>query len=344
VVFGFENYAIVDVIEANKECKVDEGDSLCSLICCMRESYNRWQNAKCSNNRRAAEFEGQFWRVSAIATLAYVSLSCGDTKGVEGYVAEAKKVAGCDDCDCGGEKGKLVVGLCGASVTGEVDVTGGDGITITEGGVINIDEVWLTAFVNNLLANIDLSGLFSQVATNVSDIAALNAALENISVRFTNHNILSFSYRFSWTANTLTDNRNAEGFVTDAFVQKMNGTGVSGWIENPRIVWVNAATSTAPAEIEVRLVGLEGLLPTTAFNNLNVVAQLVGRGAGATNTLATVTPVVFAIGTGGENTPLRFRVRFFVDNIGYVSQSYVSASTNNIGGDVHLSFFVTGKN
>lgn len=355
VVWTFATHTISDTLTGDVECVVDEDNQLCTLVCCMKEAYKRWDAARCANARTAADLELAFRRVTSLATLAYVSLSCGKGDITE-YVNEALKVAGCKDCDCGGEVGKQVVGLCGASTTGEVNVVGGTGITITTGGVVNVDTEWLTAFVNNIITALDLAILEAQVNTNTADITALessvdsafsqlnamNVTLTNIAGRFTNHNILSFSYRFGWLSNTLTDNRDGDGLITDAFVQKMNGTGVAGWLANPKITWINAATSNAPAEFEVELTGLEAVGAAFFFNNLNVVCTLVGRG-GATSGLGNIKPVVFNIGTGGENVLLRFRVRFWSDSFGYVSQSFVSANTANIGGDVHLSFFVTGK-
>ena len=357
VVWTFATHTISDTLTGDVECVVDENNQLCTLVCCMKEAYKRWDAARCANARTAADLELAFRRVTSLATLAYVSLSCGKGDITE-YVNEALKVAGCKDCDCGGEVGKQVVGLCGASSTGEVDVVAGTGITITAGGVVNVDTVWLTNFVNNIIAALDLAALQGQVDANTdavetaqegvdaafTQLNTINTLLTNVSTRFTNHNILSFSYRFRWLSNTLTDNRDGSGFVTDAFVQKMNGTGVAGWLANPKVTWVNAATSNAPAEFEVELLGTEGASVLTVFNNLNVVCTLVGRGSTATGALARVKPVVFNIGTGGENTLLRFRVRFWSESFGYVSQSFVSANTANIGGDIHLSFFVTGKN
>ncbi len=350
----FENYVILDVIRGDKECKVDEGDSLCSLICCMRESYKRWNDARCSNSRRASEFEDVFRRVTSIATLAYIGLSCGDVKGVEGYVSDAKKISGCGDCDCGdGTSGKLVVGLCGASTTGEVDVVGGDGITIGLGGVISVDESWLFSFVDNIILSLNIDGLKDQVEANASSIASLqgflgelfnlytvlNDGFQALSMNFSNHNILSFSYRFSWVNNVLTDNRSANNRILSPFVQRMNAS--NGWLDNPFVDWVNAASSNEPAELQFILSGFQS--PNVAFENLNVVCTLIGRSSNVTSLLGEIKPVVFAISSGGENTLLRFKVRFWSDSVGYLSQSLVSSNTSVLGGNVHLSFFVTGK-
>ena len=362
ITFDLGTYSISDVIKGNKECVVDEGDSLCSLNCCMKESFKRWHNARCSNNRRASEFEEQFKRVTSIATLAYLALSCGDTKGVEGYVAEAKKIAGCDDCDCGKEgSGKLVVGLCGASTTGEVDVTAGAGIVISGGGVISVDETWLSAFVNNIVNGLDLSALEAQVDSNTSDIteianiladAAIDGSISLVELAdslatlrlfFRNHEILTFSYRFEWTSGVLTDNRDSANRVVAPNCTIMNAVNNAGWINRPKVEWTHAPTSNLRAELVVTLDGFQTELPTSFFDRLNVLCDM--NYATLTNLSAgKVRPVVHTIGSNGENTALQFKVWFWSDDIGFMSQSYLSNNSGvALGGRPHISFLVTGN-
>lgn len=359
--WDFGTHIISDVISTSKECKVDEGESLCSLNCCMRESFKRWQNARCNNNRRVAEFEEQFRRVTSIATLAYIGLSCGDTKGVEGYVAEAKKIAGCDDCDCDGGSGKLVVGLCGASTTGEVDVTAGEGIVISEGGVISVDQTWLTTFVNNIISALDLTDLEMQVNTNEDNIdtiaqtlidagidgsislVELAASLETLRSFFRNHEILTFSYRFNWASGILTDNRDASERVVAPNCTIMNATANAGWVNRPNVTWTNAPSSNLRAELVVTVDGFQTELPTSFFDRLNVLCDM-NLGVLSNSSAGKSRAIVHTVGSNGQNTELQFKVWFWRDDIGFMSQSFLSANAGDaLGGVPHISFLVTGN-
>jgi hypothetical protein len=357
----FDNYSIVDTVKGSKDCDVDEDNRLCTVLCCMKESYKRWQNAKCLNAKRAGEYEAAFRDTASIATLAYLSLSCGSANDVAGYVEAAKAASGCSDCDCEGSgAGTLIVALCGdTSVSG---VEGSASINVSEGGVISVNETWLTTFVNNLIAALDLTALQLQVdnnttlVNNIDDIlgtvglyAYFNTGgtiqdivtlLDAINLRFANHRLASFSYRFEWDAGVVTDNLDGDGRVIDPNAVLMNSALGNGFFQRPKITWVSAS-SFDPAKLTVELIAFDGTSVADLMTHVNVHMN-VGFADTTMNTTKRDFKAYVVNVKNNDPNALTFDVVFEGGDLNLpYAMNYFANSLDT--GVVHLSFNITGK-
>jgi hypothetical protein len=357
VVWNFGEYTVTATITGNKDCAVDEDNRLCSILCCMKEAYKRWQNAKCVNPKRAGDFEAAFSNTASIATLAYVSLSCGKVTDVAGYVAAAKSASGCSECDCdGGVAGTMIVPLCGTS-TSNGEFEGSDSINITEEGVISVNTTWLNTFVSNIVSSLDLSSLEAQVGTNTSNITTLlealaitqgnlvdtNEELGTLEIQFANHRIATFSYRFAWAAGTVTDNLDANDRIVDPNAVLMNSTTGTGFFQNPKVTW-ESASSFSPAKMTVELLAFDGELsiPTNLMNHVNIQAQLHFEDATGLPSARNVNIYVLNV-KDNDSTALTFDVYFEENTTGLFYAMNYFANSVSFGGDAHISFLVTGK-
>lgn len=362
VEWDYGDYSVTDTVKGSKDCDVDEDNRLCTVLCCMKESYKRWQNAKCLNAKRAGEYEAAFRDTASIATLAYLSLSCGSANDVAGYVEAAKAASGCSDCDCEGSgAGTLIVALCGdTSVSG---VEGSASINVSEGGVISVNETWLTTFVNNIVAGLDLTALQLQVDNNTSMLNNIDGILgsvglyayfntggtiqdivsliDAINLNFANHRLASFSYRFVWGGGVVEDNLDGDNRVIDPNAVMMNSSSGVGFFQRPKITWVSAG-SFDPARLTVELVAFDGSFSAANFmTHVNIQMNVGFADTAVDSVKREFTAYVVDVKNNDVNA-LTFDVVFEDGDLNLpYAMNYFANSLDT--GVVHLSFNITGK-
>lgn len=362
-------YSIGDVLTGTLSYEVDKEHTLCELRCCLKAAYDRWQNAKCNGNRRASQFEDDFIKVASISALAQNALNCGNTESISAYVAKAKDISDCDDCNCNEGAGSQIVGLCG-SVNQSNGLTAGDGITITLADVIEVDETWLTTFVNDLISDIDensstfLTEINNTVSQNSTDISTLQQTLINeqqniddlqttvsdISAQFANHRLCEFHYKFRWDGGTLTDNTDSNDKIVPAGYENQNSFTVPGFVQAPEVSWVSSS-SYEKAKLTIETLALDGIFPSDSFNNVRVqmtVSNDDSEPLDGGTLINSIEPQLWNV-QAVSNGNISFDVYFLNKDTGtYFNQYQFSQDMDSYSGvgssNLILNFIITGEN
>lgn len=162
---------VSDSISGTQRINVYADANLCQLYCGLRNSYNRWMNAK--GTAQEASLKHNFEDMMAISMLLQTAYNCGRGSDVEEYVTMIKAIGNFDDCTCEeGDEPTLVTGLGGSSGTIVVAAGSGIAVAVATGGssttyTVSIDPATL-ALINGI-TNVVVEGTDGIVVTSTTE-------------------------------------------------------------------------------------------------------------------------------------------------------------------------------
>lgn len=182
-------------------------NGMCCMYSALKETYTRYNNAKCKNTELADRYAEDLNKISNLFSLAYNAVACNHLADISEYVTEAKSIANTSLCSCSGDAsdGDLVLDILGYETVyagtssdeqQETDVTiNSTTLEVTESPAntfsINFDNALLNTAVegstsfNDLVGQItalnqSLTALDSTVTSESENLATLDAQVTSL--------------------------------------------------------------------------------------------------------------------------------------------------------------------
>lgn len=184
----------IDNISSSKRTYVENSNDMCCMYSALKNTYNRYNNAKCNNTELAKRYKDDLTQLSNLFSLAYNAVSCAKFEDVSSYVGEAKAIANVSECNCSTASGDLILNVFGESLSQEI--SGGEGsaeapdVSITStSDVISVTEQSDNTFVisitdselNDLIESLDfLTDLNNQITSANTSIALIATGLAEV--------------------------------------------------------------------------------------------------------------------------------------------------------------------
>jgi len=172
---------------------VENDNGLCCMYTAIKKTNERYEAVECSNKTLADRYSADLDRLAHLFSLAQAAINCGKVSEVQGYVAEAKKIANTTtECACGTADGSMVLDILGnvgsftnpaaSNVNGDVTVTqdGDTFITVNENpeGTFTLghNESDFNTYIINSSALTSLITSLGTTNSNLSDYESSNDA------------------------------------------------------------------------------------------------------------------------------------------------------------------------
>lgn len=184
----------IDNISSSKRTYVENSNDMCCMYSALKNTYNRYNNAKCNNTELAKRYKDDLTHLSNLFSLAYNAVSCAKFEDVSSYVGEAKAIANVSECNCSTASGDLILNVFGESLSQEI--SGGESsaeapdVSITSASdVISVSESTDNTFVisitdselNDLIEGLDfLTTLNNQIISASTSIALIATGLAEV--------------------------------------------------------------------------------------------------------------------------------------------------------------------
>lgn len=174
-------------------------NGMCCMYSALKETYTRYNNAKCKNTELADRYADDLNKISNLFSLAYNAVACNHLADISEYVTEAKSIANTSLCSCSGDAsdGDLVLDILGyetvyagtsSDEAQQTDVTiNSTTLEVTESPAntfsINFDNELLNTAVENSTSFADLVGQITNINQSITNISStVDSESENLAI------------------------------------------------------------------------------------------------------------------------------------------------------------------
>lgn len=190
------NALVITTIVGSRHFDVDCDSNLCEIRCCLNKVVTRFDNARKTNPKTAAEiWSTQLQPTQNYIVLYFLARDCGVSRDMVKYKGLIQEASGCTDEGCGCTKGEaiLVTPVVGGGGSGmDIIVDSPDGsITVTQEtvGTTLYYHCVVAAWIQNIINNLNPVVVSTATPTYITVTSAVLLGIKTYYVNFNIANI-----------------------------------------------------------------------------------------------------------------------------------------------------------